>query len=132
MFARRFLCVSLGILALSIAYHLGAQKATASIASGQIVGLWGSHAHTAAGEVWRIGPPNWTREPTWDLPVPVSEVKFIDAGEPWVAAATLITQADEAWVLSGTQWYNLGVFPGGSTASKSTTWGEIKGRFVDN
>lgn len=133
MLAKRFFYVSMGILALMVAYHLGAVKATASFSSGQIVGLWGYHAHTEAGDAWALYPSTWSRDPAYDLPVPVSDVKFIGGDRD--GGAWLVTRSDEGWVRYDAGWQSLGSFPGGPTSvppMSPVSWGEVKGQFADD
>lgn len=132
MLARRFLYVSLGILALSIAYHLGVASARADwhlAASGSIKGLAAIWAHDDAGQAWELRSSGWLRRPERDLPMPVSDVKFMDGGY------SLITVSDEGWVYSdGTGWISCGSFPGSATGVQSprveeSRWGKLKGSF---
>ena len=52
MRARSFLHVSLGILALAVAYHLGARSATAQSPSNPVVAAALNLAYTANGDVY--------------------------------------------------------------------------------
>lgn len=87
--SRRFLYVSLGILALSVAYHLGAGQAGADWqpgAEGQVRGItgWGGNTWIAIGPngelVFLNGSTGWG--PTGYPPLPpgvaISDVKFFE------------------------------------------------------
>ena len=71
MRSRTFLHVSLGILALAVAYHLGARSATAQAPGNSVVGICpesGSGwilAITANGDTYRAGPAP-TRTYSWE------------------------------------------------------------------
>ncbi|MFN0150505.1 MAG: hypothetical protein ACKVU1_07330 [bacterium] len=138
MLARRFFYVSLGILALSIAYHLGVNRAEAEWnqnASGQIVGFVGDGgggglAITSSGEAWRVEPTvGWTRTPGGDLPQEIlaSEVAFFDGSAS--GGYVIVTSSDEVWVNYGSPWRSVGALPGGTNATEATSWGKLKGSF---
>lgn len=98
MLARRFFYVSLGILALSCAYHLGAPTVIAQ--GGGAVAVIGedgavpprTYIITAEGDVWYSGQ---NFGPSYPGHVP--------------------------WTFGGN------IFAGAPTPTKSTSWGEIKG-----
>jgi hypothetical protein len=129
--AKKFMFVCIGILALTVAFLLGAQFGRAGYvdhsASGIIAtGFYGSEESprvlTSNGEVWiwngqlRV----WAQMGT-TLPVPVSEVGFWETGR---YTAYIVTKSGEVWV--GGQ--NVGSPPGG-VATEPSTWGGIKAQF---
>ena len=125
--AKKFMYVCLGILALAGAYHLGAQYGRASIVDHTMTGVI---AHNDLGvlldngEVWYSpSAGTWTLRTDLALPVPLAEVKFWQLGH-------LITNANELWVFTGSEWQYRGSPPGVS-ATQTSTWGEIKAEFGD-
>ena len=126
--ARRFAYISFGILCLTAAYQLGAERASADwdqTLSGQVVGIDGAiRVWDNAGRGWtvEVSPPEWVRVASLDLPVPVSEVKIL-------AGNAFITYDDVAWVQSGGQWVNCGPFPGGPIAVEQESAGSVKGKY---
>jgi len=141
MLARRFFYVSLGILALAVAYHLGATRATAEwnhSVPGEIVGFASRggicYAFSQSGQAWGLDSPSgWTREPTVDLPVPVSDVKFCVGS---TINLFIVTNSDEVWSQDWANgWVSMPAFPGGSTGVSAptlepTTWGKLKGEYA--
>ena len=123
--AKRFMYVCLGILALAVAFHLGAQHGSASIVDHAMTGIVAQQDHWVLldnGETW--GCSDETQE--WSLyacqlPVPLSDVKF------W-QAHRIVTNGNDFWrCISGT-WVNLGS-PPGLVSTQPTTWGAIKAEF---
>ena len=132
--ARRFFFVCLGILCLVCAYQLGADRARAdwdANAPGEIVGggqrLW----FTRDGEAWRLLETSMTwerQDPALDLPVPASEVKFMDNVSG--AGIFMITTEDVAWFAGGAgPWEQIGPFPGAPVPLKTDSWGKVKDRY---
>jgi hypothetical protein len=126
--AKRFMYVCIGILALVVSFHMGARYGTAdTIVDHSATGIVAVDADRVLlddGEVWQCDQTGyWYRQPEYDLPVPVSEVRFWSCYPPrfW-------TTSSERWNLIDGQWVNLGSPPGG-VATQSTTWGEIKAGF---
>ena len=96
--AKRFMFVCLGLLALAVAYHLGATKAESGAGSPFVsLGAWTSSsggtavllALTEDGTLYWASPSHW----------------------PW-----------DGWL----DWQVWGQIPTGPTATQSTTWGHIK------
>jgi hypothetical protein len=127
--AKKFMYVCLGILALVVAYHLGAQYGQAGYVDyvpDGIVAIFSSGAGYVVldnGEVWHIE----TSGNTWvfdadmtsrlaDSGVPISQMKFI-WNESW-----FVTQSNELWKHDYLGWHNCGSPPGG-VATQPTTWG---------
>jgi hypothetical protein len=81
--AKRFMFVSFGILCLVAAYQLGAEQARADwdpAVGGSVIGARFEIVYNGAGEAWMLSAPSiggWSRQPESDLPVSVSEVKFL-------------------------------------------------------
>jgi hypothetical protein len=126
--AKNFFFMTLGILALALAYNLGAERARADwnpSAPGVIIGGSNYRWWDTSGECWKLGLDGWTREPvTFDLPVPVSQIKFID----FTGLAQLITTDDHGWV-NNNGWRDMGPFPG-SVSLQTESWAKIKGRYA--
>ena len=129
--AKRFAYVSFGILCLVAAYQLGAQRARADwdvSLSGDVVGTFGWDAvFDRAGQAWRLEPthtPQWERAPTFDLPVPTTQIKLM-------SNFVIITNDDRGWVLQGSAWNDVGAYPGDPTPLAADSWAKIKGRYRD-
>lgn len=127
--ARRFLFISLGILALSIAYHLGGDIARADRDDSNLGAIrlcTGPAVVSQAGEMWVFrgggGTGFWERFPLLNPPVPTSEIKFYESG-----GQLIITRSDEAWWFSNGNWANYGAPPLSPTPTKSPSWGQLKG-----
>ena len=128
--AKKFMYVCFGILALAAVFHLGAQYGAASIVdhgSTGIVAVSGSGQMLLDnGEVWFFhdGGPSWEHRSQYDLPVPISQVKF------WWGEREFATVQNDVWYWddSSLDWVNFGTPPGYASA-RSTTWGQIKAEF---
>ena len=129
--ARKFMYVCLGILALVLAFHLGARYGRAdTIVDHTMTGvvaaslyLYGdSNLLLESGEVWHWNEGNQEWGSSVPPPVPVPQIKF------WSEAVVIDTD-NQVWVHSGGQWFNRGAPPGGGTLTHSTTWGRIKAGF---
>jgi len=134
---RRFVTIGIGILCVTAAHQLAVDRAGAEwddASQGQILGgafapggPW--IAFIASGEAWSITPnAGWVRREDFDLPVPSSQVKFLDSnGELFV----LVTTTDEVWELedNGLGWFPLDPFPGGPVGVESDSAGSVKGRY---
>jgi hypothetical protein len=128
--AKKFMFVCVGILALTIAFLLGAQFGQAEYVDPAATGIvavtqYGSGLVSNSflldnGEIWRWWD-GWVRTNIAPLPVPLSDIKFF--GNTWI-----VTQANEVWVGSSTGWTNVGS-PGSGTATQPSTWGSIKAQF---
>jgi hypothetical protein len=124
--AKRFAYISFGLLCLVAAYQFGASQAVGSAAGSEILAM--DHSGwflDSSGQVWNVVTPalgSWTRWPTYDCPVPVSEVKY------W-GAHSLLTWADVAWAHDGFNWHEVGPFPGGPVTVDDESWGRMKERF---
>lgn len=134
--AKQFFYISIGILALTVAYHLVAvppveadwdESGFSCVAGGQSNVYW-SHS----GEAYTLhGDGSWIRESSLDLPV--SSTSVAHTGHISPQGLAVITTTGEAWIIeqySGGSWKQAPSFPGcGSAASEPATWGGIKGEF---
>ena len=132
--AKRFMYVCLGILALAVAFHLGAQYGHADYVHHHdtvIIGMTlGGDYLLDNGELW-----TWNSSQGLQLHVdtdllassgvPVSQIKFIESGD------TFITTNDELWHYDYLGWHNCGSPPAGPVATEPTTWSRIKAEFGD-
>jgi hypothetical protein len=125
--AKKFMFVCLGLLALAVTFHLGAQYGQAGYVDHSATGIVALDREKVLlenGEVWEaqnIGT-GWTRSPDWDPPVPVSDIRFWDG-------TTLVTVNGQMWhVEPVVGWHNYGAPPGGA-ATQPSTWGSIKAQF---
>ena len=64
----------------------------------------------------------WERMPSFDIPVPLDEVK-------WWDNHALITTAEIAWRHDGNGWTSCGPWPGGPVPANQSTLGEIKANY---
>jgi hypothetical protein len=131
--AKKFMFVCIGILALTVAFLLGAQfgraeyvdHSTSGIVSARIGG-GGAQCLLDNGQVWEVGPGYpWTLCDAPAFPCPVSEIKFwggVGAETPFV------DNNNEFWWHDGFRWRNEGAPPGG-LATQPSTWGSIKAQF---
>ena len=125
--ARRFFYLSMGILELAGAYHLGAARTEAQLAAGSLIHSmdYAGWFLDTSGQVWNTGSPKpdtWTRWPAYDIPIPVGDVRL------W-GPQSLITWDDVAWAHDGAAWTEVGPFPGGSVSVEAKTFGSVKGQF---
>jgi hypothetical protein len=126
--AKRFMYVCLGILALAVAFHLGARFGHAEYvdhsATG-IVAVAGDILLLDSGDAYEIGTSQdpWRPRPEYKPPIPVSEVRYW--GPNFVCSVS-----NEVWHREGDGiWYNYGSPPAGPTPVQPTTWGQIKAEF---
>jgi hypothetical protein len=131
MFARRFFRVSLGILALSVAYHLGAERAGGDwqpSAPGRVRGTtaWGGNTWIAIGTNGELvllnGSTGW--DPSGYPPLPpgvtMADVKYFEGTSG--GHTLLVTNADVAWTsAAGDAWISHGEYPGTPIPAKSTS-----------
>ena len=122
-FSISFLCLSVSLL---IGFHLGVKSAGADFEpSGLIVGVDDDYTFLLSnGKFYSFPGTNWTNNSLYDIPVPVSDLKFWNFN-------TIVTKTDEAWVNTGGGWIYAGVPPGG-TATNTTTWGKLKSQYKEN
>jgi hypothetical protein len=121
--------VCLGILALAVAFHLGAQYGQAHYVDHSTTGVIGAEVHGDGdgfllldnGEVWHWNEGNQEWYPDVSPPMPVSEIKFWHHG-------TLVDMNNQIWHQVGGEWYNRGI-PPGLVAAQPTTWSQIKAGF---
>ena len=131
--AKKFMFVCVGLLALTVAFLLGAQFGRAEYVDHTTTGLIAACAEGPGG-FFALGENGGLyefmgRDRQWydygqSLPVPASEVKF------FVSYNCFISVRNEAWYRDGLAepWLNLGG-PPGLTSTQSATWGSIKAQF---
>ena len=137
--AKKFMYVCLGVLALVLAFHLGAQYGQAGYVehSGRIIATVDpSNINYVSvlldnGEIWTcdLGTGGWmpSGSGVWPTcPVSASQVKFI------LNDHVFISLSDDLWYWdSGPQvWRNAGS-PSGGVATEPSTWGNIKAKWRD-
>jgi hypothetical protein len=129
--AKSFFYVSLGILALAVAFHLGATSAKGQAGAGpQVAGVTGSGVVSAAivdaaGYIWATAGLN---NPVFGPIAPPSSTRIIaiGAGE-YGAHIFIVNEGGEFWEWTGSSWLLQHSFPSGPpTAAERTTWGRIK------
>lgn len=134
--AKRFMYVSVGVLCLVVAYQVGARDARADWGNfGQISGVTpGSSTQqdflfvSSAGEAWMREYAGWIRRADLDLPVPASDVKFLEGmgqGDSYV----LVTNDDSIWVWFSGEWEPSDPLPGGPVSLDEQSWGKTKAGF---
>ena len=122
--AKKFMYTCLGILALAVAFHLGAQFGQAGYVDQSATGIMilsGDILLLDTGEAYEVGThlDPWRPRPEYTPPVPVSEIRY------W-GGNFLSTYSNEVWHREGDGiWYNYGS-PPGVAATEPTTWSRIK------
>jgi hypothetical protein len=129
--AKRFLYVSLGILALAVAFHLGTVRARAQ-SNQAIVGAVHILTESAAavdqsGRIYVIG--NGPGPRSYEPPKP-GVIVAVDFASPQDVVQVLYADGDTFIRnpgVAGGQWQFIGnTFGGGAVPGLSTTWGRIK------
>jgi hypothetical protein len=123
--AKRFLYVCCGVLALVLAYAMGANQAEGQAGSFRLLSI----SYAAVGDkvyhLETLNPPLGWRELPYlgdDLPpVPVSSLVAFGSG-------LAVTDSGEGWDRTSGGWVSLGFLPGVS-AVENTTWGSVKARY---
>jgi|GEM_PF-2288175 len=126
--AKKFMYVCIGIMALAVTFHIGAEYGRASVVDHSmtgivaVAGVQGSNG----GEIyvvlddgqtyWRNVAHDWST--AWALPIPVSEVKFWN--HSWC-----VSNDNEVWFGEAGVWTNFGT-PPGLVSTEPTSWGKIK------
>lgn len=128
---KRLLHGSLSLLALALAFHLGAATSESGYVdhmSTGIVSLDPHYSQTAKlldenGIVWSVDLPGvWTQVAQSAVPVQVSDIKF------W-AMHVVVTLDDQVWIEQGGEWHYAGQWPNGSSAAQKTSWGSLKAQY---
>jgi len=126
MLSRRFMHVCIGLLALAIAFEMGAHTAGAQspgfrlLSEGIVVigeSVYGLHT-SSPPYGWRLFPDG-----EFDLP-PVAPSTLISYSSGQIA----ITESGEGWGKVGGVWTNLGPIPG--TPTVKTSWGQVKTKYI--
>jgi hypothetical protein len=132
--AKKFMFVCIGIMALAVTFHMGAQYGSASIVDRSQTGIIACYREAMAagvlmdsGEIYYVTSLGGWSGGT-ELPVPASDVKFYDR-------LVVVTYSDEVWIHDGGHfpedpWRNLGSPPGG-VRTEPSTWGNIKAKFAE-
>jgi hypothetical protein len=129
--AKKFMFVCVGILALTIAFLLGAQFGRAEYVEPSATGILAASEYYNRTYVltdngvfgWNEADRGWYL-PDNGLPMPVSQVKFL------IHSGAFISKANDLWYYDGYAWVNEGPPPGGApTPTEPSTWGSIKARF---
>lgn len=124
--AKAFLYVSLGILALAVAFHLGARSAqgqglfvTAFLEGSVSPHLSGYQwAGDSAGGLWKADNSTSPWELVHQFPSPIAAL----AGQGVVLAS-----GEVYWYRGGSGWEVINnIFAGGPVQSIETTWGRVK------
>ena len=129
---KQLLYGSLAILALALAFHLGAESAKSGYVDHSSVGVvavspdGNPYVLDENGVVWLIDVPSGWRDDISapSLPVPVSQVKF------WTPNM-FITYDNHAWRTADDEWVDMGAWPGGAVATEKRSWGRIKADFKE-
>jgi hypothetical protein len=129
MRARSFLHVSIGILALAAAYHLGARSAGAqagygieAAASYDVPGFAYEPKLAVINRiVWELGGSG----PRQAVPEPIPGTARAIA----VGVRGVVLENGEVWSHDSGAWQLQGVFPVGPTPTQSESWGSVKARY---
>jgi len=128
--AKKFMYVCFGILALVVAFHLGAQHGQAGLVDQSGSGIVAidescSWVLLNNGEVWQwptrpFENPDWSHQSYNDLPLPSSNVVM------WCANFFVDTSGD-GWILHHTEgWMNVGQPPGGPSPARSLSANNVE------
>lgn len=124
--AKKFMFACFGLLALALAFHLGADYGAASIVDHSTSGIVAANSQSVLldnGEIWHWATGIWHQREPEAVPVPVSQIKFWDN-------ILFVTTSNELWGFSVDSehggWCNLGSPPSNPTAVQPSTWGQIK------
>ena len=127
---KRLLCGAIALLALAVAYHLGADSASSDYVDHSTTGIVA--ASDVGGEpllldengiVWRVGSASWVQSSHNPLPVPIDQIKY------W-SETVVVTTDNTLWrYLHG--WNNYGQWPGGAAATEQATWSGIKAHYSE-
>jgi hypothetical protein len=130
---KRFMYLSISVLCLSVSAligsHIGTRSAQAQ-APGPIYSDTGIVTHFAEwmldqyGQTWFIGS-------SWERTAPDVPSWLFNQIKSW-HLTVIITQDNSAWKWNGTEWVNLGPWPGGPVPTSPNTWGDVKGKYDDN
>jgi hypothetical protein len=131
MHARSFFYVSLGILALALAYHLGAASAGAQ--SGSISATWAGQANGDAtlavvGRTLYGAGEGMNGIPLPTGPIPGTEA-VVGIGMNPNDTIAILANGDVWRSLNGAPWTFAWNVLGSSTATLRTTFGSIKARY---
>ncbi len=120
---KRFAYACLGVLALVLAFHLGASTSRASTGRVVALGEWGSYVFAVLddGQIMRYGTDGW-RDIHCSLPLPVDQLAFFTGS---YAMDTSDNIYGPSWVGGNCAWPNGGP-PPGPVALEPSTWGQIK------
>ena len=136
---KRFLCGSVGLLCLAIAFHLGASTANTCYVDHT---CRGAVAHTHGrnsgvkildedGVVWSVSENQGWQADTDVPPFPCApvEIKFFEVSGQ---GCSVVTFCNQVWIWDGHGgWEDCGVWPG-DTAVEASSWGRIKAGYMDD
>ncbi len=128
--AKQFFYISIGILALAVAYHLIAVDPVEAdwntFAVGCFTGVDGNTWYSTSGEAWDVNGNTleWYPAEDEDLPVSTTQIELF-------GSHCFSTTSGDVWVFSGTYgWRMMQPFPScGGTATEKSSWGDIKREF---
>jgi hypothetical protein len=133
--AKKFMFVCIGLLALTVAFLLGAQFGRAGYVDHSTTGIVSTYGdmwtQTALflmdnGQVWSCDAlGHWVLRGDYPCspPIPVSQIKFWNY-------YSVVTENNDVWTWNSglNTWANAGPPPGG-VATQPSTWGSIKAQF---
>ena len=126
MFAKRFMYVSISILALALTFEIGARSARAQSSVFRVIGPGLVVVGNAVYELHTAtAPVGWAQLPNGNFtlpPVPASSLVNYSSG------IVAITDSGEGWGKVSGVWTDLGPVP--STPVQQTTWGQVKARYA--
>ena len=126
MMAKKFMYVCIGIMALAVTFHIGAEYGIAKYVDHSTEGIVASYRENydyyllENGEVWMFDN-GWQHESQFDPPVPVNQIKFWGRWE-------FVTLDNDLIYLDYGTWRNAGP-PPGVAATEPSTWGKIKAQW---
>ena len=129
--AKKFMYVCIGVMALAVTFHIGAEYGKAGYVDHSTTGVIGFQGDDPispvvlmdSGELYQWRGDEWVLY-YHQLPVPASHVKFWDVSHGSYELS-FVTSDNEVWGAG----VNLGVPPAGPTPIESSTWGKIKAKW---
>lgn len=128
---------SVAILALALAFHLGATTANSTYvdpADMGVIAVWGNPGTNPRvldenGVLWVVDENfGWLlSSEVPPPPMPVNQITFWDPG-------TIVTVDDHVWRRPGGSgdWVDCGAWPGSGSPVEQTSWGRIKASYTND
>jgi hypothetical protein len=126
MFAKRFMHICFGLLALVLAFEVGSQTARAQSSNFRVIAPGIAVAGDAVYELRSLTAPlGWVQLPEGNFtlpPVPPSSLVNYSSG------IVAVTETGEGWGKVSGVWTDLGPLP--TTAVERASWGQVKSKYL--